>query len=54
MNEVGQQAKLGQEIRLINIDIDQSEHGIFDQIDFSENAAQQALLLNSNIKNIME
>ena len=50
MNEAGQQAKLGQEIRLINIDIDQSEHGIFDQIDFSENAAQQALLLNSNIK----
>lgn len=50
MTEVGQQAKLGQEIRLINIDIDQSEHGIFDQIDFSENAAQQALLLNSNIK----
>ena len=50
MSEAGQQAKLGQEIRLINIDIDQSEHGIFDQIDFSENAAQQALLLNSNIK----
>lgn len=50
MNEAGQQAKLGQEIRLINIDIDQSEHGIFDQIDFAENAAQQALLINSNIK----
>lgn len=50
MNEAGQQAKLGQEIRLINIDIDQSEHGVFDQINFSENAAQQALLLNSNIK----
>lgn len=50
MSEAGQQAKLGQEIRLINIDIDQSEHGIFDQIDFSENAAQQALLMNSNIK----
>ncbi|MCF9047126.1 DUF927 domain-containing protein [Acinetobacter nectaris] len=50
MSEAGQQAKLGQEIRLINIDIDQSEHGIFDQIDFSENPAQQALLMNSNIK----
>lgn len=50
MSEAGQQAKLGQEIRLINIDIDQSEHGIFDQINFSENAAQQALLMNSNIK----
>lgn len=41
MSEAGQQAKLGQEIRLINIDIDQSEHGIFDQINFSENAANK-------------
>ncbi|MDU9020627.1 MAG: hypothetical protein E7H48_17840 [Acinetobacter baumannii] len=34
--------KLGQEIRLIDIDIDQSEYGLFDQIDFAEDGAKQS------------
>lgn len=50
MQEVGQKTKLGQEIRLINIDLDSSPHGIFDSINFEDNAAQQAMLLNKNLK----
>ncbi|MCH4248861.1 MAG: DUF927 domain-containing protein [Acinetobacter populi] len=50
MGEAGQKSKLGQEIRLINIDIDQSEYGIFDSINFADDAAKQAILLNSDIK----
>ena len=45
MQENGQKTKLGQEIRLIDIDIDQSEHGLFDQIDFAEDGAKQSRLL---------
>ncbi len=45
MQESGQKAKLGQEIRLIDIDIDHCEHGLFDQIDFAEDAAKQSKLL---------
>lgn len=50
MKEVGQRSKLGQEIRMINIDIDDSPYGIFNDINFEENAAAQAMLLNSNAK----
>lgn len=46
MLEQGQKAKLGQEIRLADIDIDQSEYGIFDCIDFAEDGAKQAIELN--------
>ncbi|HBI2308348.1 TPA: DUF927 domain-containing protein, partial [Acinetobacter baumannii] len=42
MQENGQKTKLGQEIRLIDIDIDQSEYGLFDQIDFAEDGAKQS------------
>lgn len=45
MNENGQKTKLGQEIRLIDIDIDQSAYGLFDQIDFAEDGAKQSRLL---------
>ncbi|MFV5347922.1 DUF927 domain-containing protein [uncultured Acinetobacter sp.] len=50
MQEVGQKTKLGQEIRLINIDLDSSPYGIFDSVDFEDNAALQAILLNKNLK----
>lgn len=45
MQENGQKTKLGQEIRLIDIDIDQAEYGLFDQIDFAEDGAKQSRLL---------
>lgn len=45
MQESGQKTKLGQEIRLIDIDISHSEHGLFDQVDFAESAAKQSRLL---------
>lgn len=45
MQENGQKTKIGQEIRLIDIDIDQSEYGLFDQIDFAEDGAKQSRLL---------
>jgi putative DNA primase/helicase len=45
MQEQGQKTKLGQEIRLTDIDIDQSEHGIFDCIDFAEDGAKQSIEL---------
>ena len=45
MLESGQKAKLGQEVRLIDIDIDHSEYGLFDQIDFAEDGAKQSRLL---------
>lgn len=45
MQENGQKTKLGQEIRLIDIDIDQSEYGLFDQIDFAQDGAKQSRLL---------
>lgn len=50
MQEAGQQSKLGQEIRLINIDIDDSQYGIFNKVTFAKDAATQASLLNSNAK----
>lgn len=49
MQEEGQKTKLGQEIRLVDIDIDQVEHGIFDQIDFAEDGAKQSIELVSRI-----
>ncbi|WP_151713469.1 DUF927 domain-containing protein [Acinetobacter bereziniae] len=45
MQEQGQKTKLGQEIRLSDIDIDQNEYGIFDQIDFAEDGAKQSIEL---------
>ena len=45
MQENGQKTKLGQEVRLIDIDIDQSEYGLFDQIDFAEDGAKQSRIL---------
>ena len=50
MGEVGQSSKLGQEIRMVNVDIDDSPYGVFNCIDFEENAASQAMLLNSYTK----
>ena len=49
MEEQGQEAKLGQEIRLADIDIDASEFGIFDCINFAESAAHQATKINNNL-----
>src|SRR5690606_19376870 len=49
MHEQGQKAKLGQEIRLADIDIDQSEYGVFDCIDFAEDAAKQAIELSKRM-----
>ena len=49
MQEQGQKTKLGQEIRLADIDIDQSEHGIFDCIDFAEDAPKQAIELSKRM-----
>lgn len=48
LNEIGQTAKLGQEIRLPEINIDTCEHGIFDGVDFAPDASQQANLLYDN------
>ena len=45
MQESGQKTKLGQEIRLIDIDISNCEYGLFDQVDFAESAAKQSRLL---------
>lgn len=50
MQETGQNTKLGQEIRLINIDIDDSKFGIFNEVTFAQDAATQANLLNCNVK----
>lgn len=49
MNEQGQKTKLGQEIRLADIDIDQSKCGIFDCIDFAEDAPKQAIELSKRM-----
>lgn len=49
MTEQGQKTKLGQEIRLADIDIDQSEYGIFDGIDFAEDGAKQAIELSKRM-----
>ncbi|WP_168390333.1 DUF927 domain-containing protein [Acinetobacter indicus] len=49
MTEQGQKTKLGQEIRLADIDIDQSEYGIFDGIDFAEDAPKQAIELSKRM-----
>ncbi|MFV5442120.1 DUF927 domain-containing protein [Acinetobacter oleivorans] len=45
MAKHGQKAKLGQEIRLIDIDVDQSEYGVFDSIDFASDGAMQSRML---------
>ena len=50
MQETGQKSKLGQEIRLINIDIDDSPFGIFSKVNFAKDAASQAQFLNTNTK----
>lgn len=49
MIEQGQKIKLGQEIRLADIDIDQSEYGIFDCIDFAKSGAKQAIELSKRM-----
>lgn len=49
MTEQGQKTKLGQEIRLADIDIDQSEYGIFDYVDFAEDGAKQAIELSKRM-----
>lgn len=49
MTEQGQKTKLGQEIRLADIDIDQSEYGIFDSVDFAEDGAKQAIELSKHM-----
>lgn len=49
MQEQGQKTKLGQEIRLADIDIDQSEYGVFDCIDFAEDGAKQATELTNRM-----
>lgn len=49
MLEQGQKTKLGQEIRLADIDIDQSEYGIFDCINFAEDGSKQAQLLDKQM-----
>lgn len=48
MEESGQNTKLGHEIRMVNINVDDSPYGIFSCVDFEESAASQAMLLNSN------
>ena len=52
MQENGQKTKLGQEIRLIEIDIDQSQYGVFDCIDFAEDGAKQSSLINERVKEV--
>ena len=49
MNEQGQKTKLGQEIRLADIDIDQSKCGIVECIDFAEDAPKQAIELSKRM-----
>ncbi len=51
LSEIGQNTKLGQEIRLPEISVDSSEYGIFDSVDFAEEAAQQANILYENSVN---
>lgn len=51
LNEIGQTAQLGQEIRLPEISVDSSEHGIFDSVDFASEASQQANMLYENAVN---
>lgn len=48
MAKQGQKAKLGQEIRLIDIDVNQSEYGVFDSIDFAQDGAMQSRMLVEN------
>lgn len=48
LNEIGQTAKLGQEIRLPEISLDACEHGVFDLVDFAPDASQQANMLYEN------
>lgn len=50
MQENGQKTKLGQEIRLIEIDVDQPQNGIFDCIDFAADGAKQSNLLNERVR----
>lgn len=49
MLEQGQKTKLGQEIRLADIDIDQSEYGVFDCLNFAEDGAKQAIELSKRM-----
>ena len=49
MLEQGQKTKLGQEIRLADIDIDQSQYGVFDCLDFAEDGAKQAMELSQRM-----
>lgn len=52
MQENGQKTKLGQEIRLIEIDVDQAQYGVFDCIDFAEDGAKQSNLLNERVQEV--
>jgi uncharacterized protein (DUF927 family) len=45
MEQHGQRTKLGQEIRLLDIDVDHSPYGVFDQIDFAQDGAKQSRLI---------
>lgn len=49
MAEQDQITKLGQEVRLADIDIEHSKFGIFDLVNFAENAAQQSILIKKKI-----
>lgn len=49
MVEQGQKTKLGQEVRLADIDIDQFEYGVFDCLDFAEDGAKQAIELSQRM-----
>ena len=42
---MGSETKLGQEIRLLDIDVDHSPYGVFDQIDFYQDGAKQSRLI---------
>ncbi|WP_269913801.1 DUF927 domain-containing protein [Acinetobacter sp. HY1485] len=43
MQEQGQKTKLGQEVRLADIDIDASPYGVFDGLDFADSGAKQSM-----------
>src|SRR5690606_8512639 len=49
MLEQGEKTKLGQEIRLDDIDIDLSQYGVFDCINFAEDGAEQAIELSQRM-----
>lgn len=48
MQETGQAIKLGQEIRIADIHLDQSQYGIFDSLVFADTGDKQAFTLNQH------